>query len=295
MGDLDVHGDLLDVFDLVRIVRHVAWDDPLPFERQLAAVGIGSRDAERAAAILGRASAGVDASRRMIASLDRDGREARLRFRDGSSITIPRVWNGRISDLTFDGELAPALMRSPVSLAAIARPSGPASLPGDLACGLYWQVEVNRVFYREQPHQMRRYSALAFDNIRRDPLAFARASAYRAVRLFIIQGTEDRHTAQQFSRSRVVYTVATVVSASYFLLFAAGVVIAWRRRCAMLLPIALIAYVPLTISAVLTNMRYSITIQPLIFMFIAVALIAALERLSWLPARAAAGRDPAGT
>ena len=295
LGDLDVHGDLLDVFDLARIARHVAWGDPLPFERQLAAAGIGSSDAETAAAILGRSSAGVDASRRMIASIDHDRGEARIRFRDGSSIAIPRVWNGRISDLTFDGGLALALMRSSVSLAAIARPSVPASVPGDLACRLYWQVEVNRAFYREQPHQMRRYSALAFDNIRRDPLAFARASAYRAVRLFIIQGTADRHTAQQFPRSRIVYTVATVVSATYLLLFAAGVVIAWRRRYAILLPLALIAYVPLTISAVLTNMRYSITVQPLIVMFIAVALIAALERVSWLPARAAEGRDPAGT
>jgi len=142
---------------------------------------------------------------------------------------------------------------------------------------------------------MRRYSALAFDNIRRDPWGFARASAYRAVRVFVIEGTEDRHTAQQFSRSRIVYAAATVVSAAYLLLFVAGVVIAWRRRLAMLLPLALIVYVPLTISVVLTNMRYSITVQPLIFMFIAVALTAALERVSWLPARSVEGRDPAGT
>jgi hypothetical protein len=138
---------------------------------------------------------------------------------------------------------------------------------------------------------MRRYSALAFDNIRRDPLAFAWASAYRAMRLFVIQGTKNRHTAQQFSRSRVVYAAATIVSVTYALLLLAGMVIAWRRGYAVLLPLALIAYVPLTISAVLTNMRYTITVQPIIFIFIAVALAEMLRR--WVPA--AAAPDRAGT
>src|SRR5262249_13982725 len=31
LGDLDVHGDVLDVFDLVRLIRHDAWSEPLPF------------------------------------------------------------------------------------------------------------------------------------------------------------------------------------------------------------------------------------------------------------------------
>jgi hypothetical protein len=137
---------------------------------------------------------------------------------------------------------------------------------------------------------MRRYSALAFDNIGRDPLAFAHAAAYRAVRLFVIAGTGDRRTAQQFSRSRMVYAAATAVSATYLLMLLAGLAIAWRRGYAMLLPMVLVAYVPLTISAVLTNMRYTITVQPIVFIFIAVALMALLERLALVPAR----RPPAG-
>jgi hypothetical protein len=292
LGDLDVHGDLLDIFDLIRLARYVAWREPVSFEGRLAAAGIMPRDAERAAKALARAASPDEAAvlAPAIASIDQDERHLRMVFRDGSSIDVPRRWNGTITDLAVDGALAAELMQSRAPLAAVAGPSAHRQ-----RCAALEDIDVNRVFYRAEPHLMRRYSALAFDNIRRDPWGFARASAYRAVRVFIIEGTADRHTAQQFSRSRIIYAVATVVSATYLLLFAAGVVIAWRRRYAILLPLALIAYVPLTISAVLTNMRYSITVQPLIFMFIAVALTAALEQLSWLPARAAEGRDPAGT
>ena len=45
------------------------------------------------------------------------------------------------------------------------------------------------------------------------------------------------------------------------------------------MPLALIAYIPATISFVLTNMRYTITVQPLLLMFVAVTLVALLERL----------------
>jgi hypothetical protein len=38
-----------------------------------------------------------------------------------------------------------------------------------------------------------------------------------------------------------------------------------------------IVYVPLTICFVLTNMRYSVTVQPLMFVFVAVAGMAVLR------------------
>jgi hypothetical protein len=135
---------------------------------------------------------------------------------------------------------------------------------------------VNRVFYRLEPHMMGRYLALAYDNIGRDPMAFALASAYRAVRLFLIVGTDDPNTAQQFSSSRIVYAAGTVLSASYLAVFIAGVIIAWRQRSALLLFLVPIIYVPLTICFVLTNMRYTVTMQPLMFAFVAVAILAAV-------------------
>ena len=82
------------------------------------------------------------------------------------------------------------------------------------------EVRANTVFYRREPHLMRRYMALAIDNIGRDPLAFVAASAYRMVRLFIIRGSDDVHATQQFSGARLAYAAGTILSAAYFLVFA---------------------------------------------------------------------------
>ena len=74
-----------------------------------------------------------------------------------------------------------------------------------------------------------------------------------------------------------------------------GVAVAWLRGDRVLLPLALVAYVPLTIAPVLTNMRYSVTVQPIGFIFIAAALTAWLERAGWLEgSRAARGRGSSG-
>ena len=40
-GDLDAHGDLLDIFDIVRMLRFLAWHEPLPFAERLDADGDG--------------------------------------------------------------------------------------------------------------------------------------------------------------------------------------------------------------------------------------------------------------
>jgi hypothetical protein len=148
-------------------------------------------------------------------------------------------------------------------------------------CALIEGVTINRVFYREEPQAMRRYSALAFDNIRRDPMGFLMAAAYRAYRVFVIEGTTDVWTAQQFSHSRLVYAAATAASLMSLLLFAAGAIVAWRHGEAIGLPLLLILYVPATIAPLLTNMRYSVTVQPLMFAFVAVAVKAIAQRLSW--------------
>jgi hypothetical protein len=119
---------------------------------------------------------------------------------------------------------------------------------------------------------MRRYASLAIDNIGRAPGAFVLASAYRALRLFVIVGNDDQLTTQQFAQSRRVYRAATAASCVLLAMFLAGVVIAWRRRYPVALPLLLIAYLPATLAPVLTNMRYTLTVQPLMFMFVAVAL-----------------------
>jgi hypothetical protein len=286
LGDLDVNGDFLDIFDVVRLVRHEVWGEPVPFADKLRAAGI--TDAGSAVeALAGRFGEGGAQLR--ISGLIHDESTARVLFADGSAIAIPRAWQGRITDLTIVGDVARSLVSASIRLADLTPDPAPGRRP-DLGCGELENVRVNDVYYRREPHQMRRYSALAFDNIRRDPAGFVAASAYRAVRLFVILGTDDSRTALQFADSRLIYAVATLASATYLLLFAGGVIVAWRRGADFLLPLVLIAYVPATIAPVLTNMRYTVTVQPLIFMFIAAALTGAS---SWLRPRreAEAGSD----
>src|SRR5262249_55869858 len=88
----------------------------------------------------------------------------------------------------------------------------------------------------------------------------------------------DPGTAQQFARSRTIYALGMMVSTSYAVLFLAGVVVTWRQGRSVGLSLLLILYVPATIAPMLTNMRYTVTIQPLVFMFMAAAIIDRLAR-----------------
>jgi hypothetical protein len=287
LGDLDLNGDLLDIFDVVRLVRHDVWGEPVTFADRLRAAGIA--DAASAVDALARPF-GASGARLRISAITHDGSTARVIFADGSAIGVPREWQGRITDLTFTGDAARSLMSASIRVGAVNADPTPREGPA-VRCGQLEDVRVNDVFYRREPHQMGRYSALAMDNIRRNPAGFLVASAYRAVRLFVIQGTDDSQTAQQFAGSRLIYAVATLASATYLVLFAGGVIVAWRRGADLALPLALIAYVPATIAPVLTNMRYTVTVQPLIFMFIAAALTGASSWLTPAAAGAAAGSD----
>jgi hypothetical protein len=139
-------------------------------------------------------------------------------------------------------------------------------------------LTINHAYYRVQPHEQQRYVALALDNIRRAPVDYAWSVLYRGVRLFVILGTDDLGTAQQFDRSRVVYAAGTLLSSLYLALALLGAWIGWRRGYAVLLPLALILYIPVTISFVLTNMRYTTTVQPLLLTFVAVVVVAAADR-----------------
>jgi hypothetical protein len=170
--------------------------------------------------------------------------------------------------------VASTLMTTHRSLSLIAAGMRPVS--SIEACTQFTDVAVNQVFYRREPQMMQRYAVLAFDNIRRDPGGFALAAAYRAARLFVIQGTSERSTAQQFSGSSRVYAAATAISIVYATLFVAGAILGWRRGDRIGLPLLLIAYIPATLAPVLTNMRYTITVQPLMFVFMAIAIAAIL-------------------
>jgi hypothetical protein len=277
LGDLDQHSDVLDMFDLVRLLRHVAWQEPLADRRlDLNQDGaVNEADGIRFVELVT-----PDALRKFpgapLARVDATATSVTLRLADGSWIEVPRTFGGRQTDLnlSLDGEMAPALISQSRTFTSIAYPPR-RPLPDE--CVPTSDVTINSPFNWSEPHMMQRYMALALDNIGRDPGAFITASLYRVVRLFVIRGTDDLATAQQFRWSRVVYGVGTALSLGYLAIFLAGSLIAWRRRSALLLLLVPIVYVPVTICFVLTNMRYSVTVQPLMFVFVAVAMVAALE------------------
>jgi hypothetical protein len=144
-------------------------------------------------------------------------------------------------------------------------------------CQAIARVAFNEVFYRREVHQMRRYTALAFDNISRKPIAYAASAAYRVLRLFVVRPSGDRATTYQFAWGPLVYSSALVLSLSFFLVFLVGVAAAWRRRSPLLVLLVPILYVPATICFVLTNQRYTVTVQPLMFAFVAFALVTILR------------------
>ena len=282
LGDLDVHGDVLDIFDLARLLQHIGWKTPLPFADKLDLNHDGTsdeKDVDLAVRLLV-----PDVAARTPAPLTRvtaTEQAVRLELGDGSSIAVPREFNKQ-TDLTLSmaGALAPALVSRHRTFSSITypprRPEPGECVPAD-------EQRMNAPFNWSEPHMMNRYMALAFDNIGRDPIAFAAASLYRFGRLFIIRGTDDTSTTQQFNRSTIVYGAATVLSASYVAVFLYGIVVAWRQRSVLLIFLVPIVYVPVTICFVLTNMRYTVTVQPLMFAFVAVAIAAALRLDNSLP------------
>ena len=285
LGDLDRHDAVLDIFDLTRLMRALAWDErlPVPGLLDLNRDGVTTRD-DLAAVVGHLLLRPAPVSVQFSASDSR----AVLTLPDGSTLSVPRNFGGRQTDLDTDGVLAGTLVamsRSFTGIAARRIPSEPH------LCPAVDNVRVNDVYYRKEPHRLNRYTALAFDNISREPINFALASGYRLFRMFIIRGTDDIGTAQQFSGSRWAYVAGQALSTAYFVVFIAGIVMAVRQRSAVLGLLVPILYVPLTLCVVLTNMRYTVTVQPLMFVFVAVAVVAWMR----LDTRRAGSLDPAST
>ena len=277
-ADLDADGALLDIFDVARVVRHLAWQEQVPDAAKLDRDRDGDVDETDLRALLlmmlrgmDRGEPPVDRLREFTVSGDR----ATLRFTDNSEVVMPRRWQQQLTDLSVSVGAAENLLGTRYRFT---QPEPEPRVPLAVQCLGPGGIAINHAYYRVQPHEQRRYVALALDNIRRAPVDYAWSVLYRAVRLFVIIGTEDRSTAQQFDRSRFVYAAGTLLSSLYLALALLGAWIGWRRGYAVLLPIALILYIPATISFVLTNMRYTTTVQPLLLTFVAVVLVAAADR-----------------
>jgi hypothetical protein len=285
LGDLDRHHELLDIFDVYRVMRHLAWQEALPAGEKLDLTRDGRVDRADLSAIVAALLPRVN---QPFVALDTTMSAATLTFSDGSSLLMPRDFDGRQTGVDLQGELAGTLVSRQRRFHDVHANTPP------MRCAPADEVRINDVFYRKEPHEMRRYTALAFDNIARDPLAFAVASAYRFVRLFIVRaGTGDQQTTFQYRGSEAIFNIGLLLSLTYFALFIAGVAIAWRRRSPFLYALIPVVYVPVTICFVLTNMRYTITVQPLMFVFVAIT-VAALFRLGG-PAAGEGEVSPAGS
>ena len=289
LGDLDADHRLLDVFDVVRVLRHLAWDEAVPAAERFDANGDGRVSEDDLRRLL----------KFMLRFLDRDGpapdrlaavtfnaTEVRAAFVDGSAVVVPREWDGRFTSLGLTDGAAAALLST---RRRSSEPADPRKVPLEVQCLGPESVAINAPFFRVQPHEMRRYTALAVDNIRREPVAYALSVLYRAVRLFVILGSDDQGTAHQFAYSRLVYLLGTLVSGTFFVLALTGAWIGWRRGHDVVLPVLLVAYLPATIAFVLINMRYTVTVQPLLLIFVAVTIVVGLERAGWLPRVAVRG------
>ena len=274
----DADGVLWDIYDAARLLRHIAWQEPVPTNPPLDRDGdgrVGEADLRSLLQLmlthLDRGEAVVD----RLSSVRVSNDEVRAVFVDGTELVVPRAWQGLVADLQLGDGVSSALLSVRKRVAELPSPL----LPLAERCLAPGEVTINTPFYRVQPHEMRRYSALAVDNIRRDPMAYALSVAYRSVRLFVIMGSDDQGTAHQFENSRLVYLAGTAASGGFFLLFLAGAWIGWRRGYAVGLSLFVIATLPASIAFVLINMRYTITVQPLVLMFAAVSLLALWDRV----------------
>jgi hypothetical protein len=269
--DLDVRNDLLDIFDIVRMIRAMAWAEPTDARTDFDRDSRITRDDLVVAlrALLGPGESETAAGAEVDVHPDR----AILRL-GANTLEVPRTWRQQITDLIPSGHAIEALLYTRRSWNEATAQAARATDEND--CRRFEEIRVNQVFYRAEVDSMRRYSALALDNIQRDPGAFLVAAGYRMLRLFIVRGSDDPDAVHQFEASGVVYGIATAATAAYLLLFVAGVVVAAQSHHRILVLLVPILYVPLTICFVLTNMRYTITMQPFMFAFIAVAVCHAL-------------------
>jgi len=198
-------------------------------------------------------------------------------FTDGSTLRVPRAFSGSVLDLEAHGATARGILHT-------RRSRRSASLSAETVPALATRHEcfqvvggIDTVFYRSQPAAQDRYTRLALDNMSRGIGEYAVASLRRLIGIFVTTGSDNVSAAHQFSASRLLYEAGRIASLSVFVLFLAGVVIAFVRGADVALLVAAVFYVPVTICPFLANARYAVSAQPFVFGFVAVALVAAYD------------------
>jgi len=306
LGDADLAGDLLDIFDVVRMLRHVflsqelRFGDRLDFDRDGK---VSEADVRLAARLLmpekGRKPPGHQPPDR-ISEISNGTDSILIEFLDGSRMLIPHSYGGRITDIQVElgtaGHLmfcdAVKLLQSRRSFVGFRRElerfygrtdsltarQGPVSAAGKYSArGMSHQV--NNVYFRSEPQQQNRIISLGLDNIKRQPLEYLQSRLLQVYRLFVIKGSQDAFTAHQFPASRLIYGAAFYITLTIFLFMVVGVVITMRKKYSFLMVLTPIVYIVLTLGFLQANTRFSMAVQPFILVFVAISLEALLEKL----------------
>ena len=162
-ADLDTDGALLDIFDIVRVVRHLAWKEPVGDAGKLDRDRDGDVDETDLRALLqlmlrgmDRGEPPVDRLREITVSSDR----ATLRFTDDSEVVVPREWQQQLTDLSVGVGIAENLFATRYRFT---QPEPEPRVPLAVQCLGPGEIAINRAYYRVQPHEQRRYVALALD------------------------------------------------------------------------------------------------------------------------------------
>jgi hypothetical protein len=285
-ANLDLNESLLDVFDIAAMADHVSWGGALEQRSVLDLNTDGAvtqADIDLAAGVLTTPWADRNAPRPgQLRTLRTAGAITFLTFADGSTLALPRGVR-RTVDITVQGDQQSAAantLRSSRTLRSLTLTSADVSGPAleTLSERQLLVIEVNPDFARREPFWMDRYTALAIANISGDPSAFVWASLKRVLRMFVVVGSSDNFRSTQFSARAAVFAIATVLSVLYLLLFLMGVVVLVRRGHRVGWLLAPVLYLPATLFMMLPNMRYTVTAQPFVLIFVAAALVAVKNR-----------------
>lgn len=298
LGDVDNTGVLLDIFDIIRLLRYICYSEPLNFADKLDLNRDGkvTENDTRLAVnwLLFPEDQNVSSRTHTVEQIQEiscNEDSILVSFKDDSYILIPKTYNGMITELHFEPGTARELMfaKQPFTLIFNALESvfdfqndsltiNLISRSGRVPPVVKLSHDVNNVFFRSEPHNQRRYIALSVDKIRQEPGKHLLACLYRTFRVFIIRGSTDFKTSYQFAGSDLIWSISSLISILYLLCMIFGLAVSMLRGYNFILFLSPIIYISLTTCVVVSNMRYSVPVQPFIFVFVSIFILAFLER-----------------
>jgi Dolichyl-phosphate-mannose-protein mannosyltransferase len=286
LGNLDRGQYLLDIFEVMALARHIFFKADIGSASDLDLDTDGSITEQDL-----RNAINYMLSRKKISTMDPDLEEnintikagdndITVLFKDNSQLVISRSAGEKITGITPARGLATKLVYTKVPFPLIKKylAAEKPAFDRSFVPGLSFTTSVDNDFYRSEPRMQARYLALAKENIRQRPWDYTKECLKRMYGLFLVQGSSDAFTAHQFRRSGIIYKIGFIFSLSIMVIMVLGIVIGFRRKMAVGLFLLPILYIVLTIAPLLKNMRYSMTVQPFMIIFISITIYSLFSR-----------------